>query len=204
MKNYRVNLGYAGYSNATLSDFTAANILCLTGNASFPALPVPVEDLTTLQTGFATARANSAQGGKQLTALTRAARTVLITALRKNAAYVQSIASQDDAMILSSGYLVNSTNRTPAPLLVPTITAITNEATTTLTVRVQPVNNARAYQVRYCVSGGAWLPTVDSTQTRRIMLTNLTPGTTYTVQSRAVGGSTGYSNWSDPVSHMAM
>jgi hypothetical protein len=27
---------------------------------------------------------------------------------------------------------------------------------------------------------------------------------TYTVQARAVGGSTGYSDWSDPVSHMAM
>jgi hypothetical protein len=32
---------------------------------------------------------------------------------------------------------------------------------------------------------------------------NLTPGTNYNIQARAVGGSTGYSDWSDPVSHMA-
>ncbi|MGH7976559.1 MAG: fibronectin type III domain-containing protein [Limisphaerales bacterium] len=36
------------------------------------------------------------------------------------------------------------------------------------------------------------------------MLTDLTPGAMYSVQVRAVGGSTGYSDWSDPVSHMAM
>ena len=32
----------------------------------------------------------------------------------------------------------------------------------------------------------------------------LTPGTNYTFQVRAIGGSTGYSDWSDPVSHMSM
>ncbi|HEY5298195.1 MAG TPA: fibronectin type III domain-containing protein, partial [Verrucomicrobiae bacterium] len=62
----------------------------------------------------------------------------------------------------------------------------------------------RAYQVRYSVSGGAWLPIVDSTQARQIAVENLTPGTTYVMQARAVGGSRGYSDWSDPVSHMAM
>jgi hypothetical protein len=42
------------------------------------------------------------------------------------------------------------------------------------------------------------------TQSRRILLESLTPGTTYTVQARAIGGSTGSSDWSDPVSHMSM
>lgn len=57
--------------------------------------------------------------------------------------------------------------------------------------------NARAYQVRYSVNGGPWLQTVDSTQARKIILQNLTPGTIYTAQARAVGGATGYSDWSD-------
>ena len=42
------------------------------------------------------------------------------------------------------------------------------------------------------------------TQARRVVLENLTPGTSYTLQARAIGGSTGYSDWSDPVSHMAL
>jgi hypothetical protein len=45
---------------------------------------------------------------------------------------------------------------------------------------------------------------VISTQARRIVVGNLTPGTTYNLSARAVGGSEGSSEWSDPVSHMAI
>jgi len=41
------------------------------------------------------------------------------------------------------------------------------------------------------------------TKARGMVLADLTPGATYEVQVRAVGGTTGYSDWSDPVSHMA-
>ena len=204
INNYRVNLGFAGYADADLGDFVDNIIASVTGNPSFPTPPVSMVVLGTERTAYGTAVINAMQGGKQLTAIKRAAKKVVITLLRKNGAYVQSIASQDVAMLLSSGYQANSTNRAQTQLDIPVILAILNEMTTTLTVRLQPVDNARAYQVRYSVNGGAWLPIVDSTQARRIILPNLTPGTTYTVQSRAVGGATGYSEWSDPSSHMAM
>jgi len=45
---------------------------------------------------------------------------------------------------------------------------------------------------------------VISTQARRVILDNLTPGTVYTIQARAIGGSEGYSEWCDPTTHMAM
>ena len=51
---------------------------------------------------------------------------------------------------------------------------------------------------------GGFVPAGTFTQARRMVLTGLNPGQSYTVQIRAVGGSTGYSDWSDPVSHMAM
>jgi hypothetical protein len=35
------------------------------------------------------------------------------------------------------------------------------------------------------------------------VLKGLTPGTTYSVRARAIGGSTGASNWSNPASVMA-
>jgi hypothetical protein len=41
------------------------------------------------------------------------------------------------------------------------------------------------------------------TQARRMEIDGLTPGTTYTVQVRAIGGSTGSSDWSAPQSCMA-
>ena len=201
--NYRVNLGFAGYSDSDLDEITSSIVGGMTGNASFPAPPVKMADLGTLQTAFEKALTAAGQGGTQLTAEKNAARADLVTALRKLAAYVQSVAAQDIAMLLSSGFQANSTNRAQAPLDIPSIVSIINEATTTLTVQLQPLANARSYQVRASATANSWLPTVDSTQARRIVLGNLTPGTTYTVQSRAVGGSTGYSDWSDPVSHMA-
>jgi chitodextrinase len=51
---------------------------------------------------------------------------------------------------------------------------------------------------------GDWLPSVFSGDSQRISFTGFTPGTTYTIQVRALGGSTGQSDWSDPSSHMSM
>jgi hypothetical protein len=106
-------------------------------------------------------------------------------------------------MLLSSGYQAVSTNRAQTQLDIPAIVSIGNEMTGQFAVSLQPVNNARAYEVQY-KNGAGWLPAGTFTQARKIVVPNLTPGTTYSVQARAVGGSTGYSDWSDPVSHMAM
>jgi len=44
---------------------------------------------------------------------------------------------------------------------------------------------------------------VESTRARKIELPGMTPGTTYSLEARAIGGSTGYSDWSLPTSIMA-
>lgn len=41
------------------------------------------------------------------------------------------------------------------------------------------------------------------TKARGMLLEGLLPGQMYEIQVRAVGGSTGYSDWSDPIMHMA-
>jgi len=65
------------------------------------------------------------------------------------------------------------------------------------------VDNAKAYEVRLSSAPNVWQAGGMFTQARRIVVQDLTPGTTYTFQVRAIGGSTGYSGWSDPLSHMA-
>lgn len=42
------------------------------------------------------------------------------------------------------------------------------------------------------------------TNSRSIPLNALTPGSNYSCQIRAIGGSTGHSDWSNAVSHMSM
>jgi hypothetical protein len=203
MINYRVNLGFAGYSDSNLNEFTINIGTCLKGNASFPVPPVLLPAYAGLQTTFATALTAAAQGGRQLTAVKNAARGSLVTATRSLAAYVQSLAGQDMGMLLSSGFLANSTGRTQVPLVTPNIIQVANGISTQLLVWLQGVVNARAYEVQIKTGTGGWQGAGIFTYARGITLEDLTPGSIYSVQARAVGGSTGYSGWSNPVSCMA-
>jgi hypothetical protein len=198
-KNYRVNLGFARYSAAVLVQFTNGIILSLTGNTSFPTPPVTLAALAALLTALVNAMAAASQGGKPLISAKNDAQEALVTALRKIAAYVQSQAGQNYTVLLTSGFLINSTNRAQTPLLAPSITEILNNVSTQLTARVTPLVNARSYQLKVFKPDGTLFLTLDSTQARRIVVPGVTPGVIYTLQARAVGGSTGYSPWSLPL-----
>ena len=51
---------------------------------------------------------------------------------------------------------------------------------------------------------GSWQAGGVFSNTRDLAVNGLTPGTIYAIQARVLGGSTGYSDWSDPVQHMSM
>jgi hypothetical protein len=197
--NYRVNLGFAKYSDGDLNTRTGMVVTCMTGNAFFPNSPVTPVDLEAKRVAFWNAVVAAQQGGTQLTADKNNKYGDLVMALRQIAAYVQGLASQNLAMLLSSGFLANSTNRTQSPLPVPLIMGVDNSSTTKLTVQVQPVANAVAYQARAGVNN-VWQPPVISTQSRNLVIPGLVPGTLYDVQACAVGGSTGQSDWTNPIS----
>jgi hypothetical protein len=128
----------------------------------------------------------------------------VLDALRKEASYVQTIASHNLDVLLTSGFYANSTNRAQASLDAPTITEIGNLAATKLLVRLSPVLNAKSYNMQTTTDNGVtWVDAGIFTQARRIVLGNLIPGTTYGIRARAIGGNTGSSAWSNPVSLMA-
>ena len=107
-------------------------------------------------------------------------------------------------MLLSSGFNANSTNRASAQLDTPAVVNLVNGMSSQLILRMQPVVNAKSYEVQ-TKNGGGWTPQAGIfTQARKITLPGLTPGQVYSVQSRAIGGVTGYSDWSSPVSHMVL
>ena len=205
MKTLKVAFNFNRLSDGDLSAFTNNVINCMTSNAAFSKPPVALADVGKLLAAFDQAVAASLDGGISLTAAKNAAREALTTALRKIGAYVQMVADQDEALLLSSGFSAVKPGRgQPTKLDSPAILGVENEGTTKLMVRLQSVANARSYEVR--ATNGAATPaaSVISTQARRVIVGNLTPGTTYTLQARAIGGSEGYSEWSDPVSHMAI
>jgi hypothetical protein len=200
--NYKVSYGFAQLPDTAIADYVDTIIAALTGNAAFPNLPVTLAALGTLKTDYLAKLAATAQGGTLATAEKNTAKAALVDALRKTAAYVQSVAGQDLSLLLSSGFQPVSTNRTQSPLEKPVVLDINNTTSTKLVLRLKPVANARAYEAQY-KNGGGWLPAGIFTQARRIEIGNLTPGVVYTVQTRAIGGSTGYSEWSDPQSNIA-
>jgi hypothetical protein len=201
-----VSLGFAQLSDADLNKFAVGVVKGLTGNGVFPAPTVPVATLDASQKAFEVALAATNGGGTVQTVLKDQARDVLVGQLRQNALYVEDTADGDEAKALTTGYKVNKGGHHPqSPMDKAVITAIVNEVSGQLLVRLQPQTNAIGYEGQSSIDGGkTWQSLGTFPQARRIVVPNLTPGTTYTFHFRALGGSTGQGDWSDPVSHMCM
>ena len=204
MITYRTSLAFARLADASLNSFTENVIARLTGNPSFPTPIVSLGSLTAAQVAFNNAIGVASQGGRVATATKNAERETVLALLRQEAAYVQSVAGEDLPMLLTSGFEAVSTTRTRIILPQPVVERVENPQSTKLGLRLQPVPTARAYEVRISYGTTGWQAVGIFTYSRPILIESLTPGTTYTLQARAIGGTTGYSDWSDPVSHMAM
>jgi hypothetical protein len=166
---------------------------------------VALADLQALLQALIDANNNVDVGGSpNLTALRDEAQQALLVALRKIAAYVQSESLDSLSTLLSSGFQNVPMPSPSAPLDTPTILKAANNGTTQVLLRLSTVTNANSYEIQYTTDGGkTWISGGISSKALRIVLTNLTPGTVYTIQARALGGSTGQSIWSTPVSIMA-
>ncbi len=201
---YKVSYGFVSAPDTAIADITETILIALTGNPGFPNPTVSLTLLGTQKADYLAKLAATAQGGTLATAEKNTAREVLVGSLRQLAAYVQSLAGNDLTLLLASGFQPASTNRAQTPLPKPVVLRLENGTTGQLVVRLQPVANARAFEMQFKNGTGGWQPGGIATQARRIEVNNLTPGGTYTVQLRAIGGSTGFSDWSDPVSHIVV
>ena len=119
---------------------------------------------------------------------------------------VQGIADPGQSMValLASGFEAVSNNRHQGPLAAPNIGGIENVGTGRLKLVIGPVANARVFEAQRKDGTGDWQSAGLFQNSRGIVVTGLTPGTNYTFQVRAVGGSTGQSDWSNPVGHMSL
>jgi hypothetical protein len=162
----------------------------------FPNLPVAPTVVKTLTDTLNTTLQATLTGGKIETAAKNTAFAALANALNSDANIVENTVGMNLEMLLTTGYLPVSTSRTSSPLDDTVILGLMNNGTTQALLRLQPIINAKAYQVQTSIDGGkTWVEAILSSQARRIVLTGLVPGTTYAVRARAIGGSTGASSW---------
>jgi len=201
--NLRVSHRYTRLSGQSLNLFASSVLLGMTGNPAFPNPLVPLAELSALKTDFEQKLIASDTGGKAATAAKNVARAALTDGLRRQGIYVQGVA-QNLTTLLSSGYSAASRNNAQTRLAQPGIRKVLREMSGQLTLRVTPIANARNYQVQVQVGDGAWQEAGVYSQARRIAVANLTPGTVYNLRVRALGGSTGYSEWGGVSSQMSL
>ncbi|HEY0550578.1 MAG TPA: fibronectin type III domain-containing protein [Verrucomicrobiae bacterium] len=204
MPTNRVSYAFLREPDAPFLVFSEGVVIGMTGNPAYTTPRISLATLATENANFRNALAASEGGGVVNTALKDAARQVVEDLLRPQAAYVQSIAGDDLAMLLSSGFQAVKNTRTRIVLPQPEIVRLDCPQSTCLGVRVKPVATARAYEVRMKNGTGDYQTVGIFTYARLILINGVVPGQTYTVQVRAIGGLTGYSDWSDPSSRMAM
>lgn len=209
MPQLRVLLGFASASDHSLEETAQAVLENLYGNAVYPTPPVTEAALQAALSAFSASIAAAHQGGPTETADKNNKRDILIDLLRKLAGYVQEKHGNNLANLLGSGFDAVSTNNAPSPLEKPAIKEILNGNSGQQILRVTSIKNAKAWEVRHALlaangTPGPWEDGGLFTSSRAMAVNNLTPGDNYQFQVRAVGGSTGYSDWSDPVSHRTM
>ena len=198
----QVSLSFAKLPKAELNNFTILVIVCLTKNAAlFPNLPVTIVALTALQVAYQDAMNAAAIGGPPDTAAQAEARADLLVALRLIAAYIQSL-NLTVSQVLTSGFEVVVWSSSKITLTAPVLTGLDNSISTQLGIYLQSVYGAKAYHVQYWVGTGPWLEAGIWPNTKGIVITNLTPGTVYSVRVCGVGGSTQYGPWSATMSLM--
>ena len=170
----------------------------------FPNLPVAPTVIKTLAEDLAAKQAATITGGSVEYAARDNAFDALTAALDSDADAVEMVVGMNLEMLLATGYLPASTNRTSSPLDDTAVLGLFNNGTTRALLRLQTVTNTKSYQVQTSADNGkTWQEAIVSTKAIRIVITNLVPGTTYLVRARAIGGSTGASNWTSPGSIMS-
>jgi hypothetical protein len=200
----KVSLGFARFSDVELDNFAHGVIERMTGNATYPAPPVTLANLQTAKNDFTSKIAAAQAGGPSDTAAKNNSRQLLVGMLRQIGSYVQINCNDDMALLLTSGFEAQSTNRAQIVLAQPQALVLKNGLAGQLVASVSPVKNTNMYEGRIKGPAGDWMPSVFTGDSQHIVFDSLTPGTMYTAQVRSLGGSTGQSDWSDPSSHMAM
>jgi hypothetical protein len=204
VRNFRPVTGLIRHTEDALDNLALDVLDALKNHPVFNNLPVSLADLASYEAAFSAARTEARKGGTDRTLAKKMARQRLQDALVKIGLYCRGEARHDLAALLTSGFAVVSTNRQSRPLATPAIIALINAVSGQLKVRGNAVLNGRMYLVRTSTDGGqTWTEWPHFTGARIMVLTPTVPGTVYTVQFCAFGGSTGRSAWSDPVSIMA-
>ena len=180
----------------------------LTDNPAYPSPPIDLKTVQAAVDDLNAALAAQQNGGPAATAEKKNKQKALIALLRRLRRYVEDNCGNDLSILLSSGFQAAVSTRVRSPLANPSILNVRFGNSTELVLKVTPIAHAKSYEVRLAIcignAPGPWQAAGVFTNSRSMTVDGLTPGTTYMFQVRAIGCSTRYSGWSNPVSRMCV
>ncbi|HEY2382376.1 MAG TPA: hypothetical protein VGK48_14455 [Terriglobia bacterium] len=177
----------------------------MTGNANYPAPPVDLAALKTNIDAFVALVAQAADGSKKVIAEKNKQRATVVEMVRMLGRYVEGASKGDMSIFQTSGFQSASTTKTKSPPLSETIRKIAHGPNSgQATIWLRSLKDALSYTVRYApmVNGAApttWTEQPIGLLTAPVLLTGLTPVTTYAFQTRATLKNHTYTDWSDSV-----
>ena len=204
-----IALGYSGISD---SEVAAEALAAHDGIKAHPELfPNPPDlnaFLATIQV-FEGSIAAAKDGGRKAISQKKKDRAATIKALRQLGHYVEANCKDDVTIVNASGFKVAAAGKVPAqPMPKGVVEKVAaGSLSGQIVVKGKPIPRARSYVFRYAGVGpdgkpGTWTE-IALTNPRAIHLTGLTPGTTYTLQIRALGV-LGFGEWSDVATRMSL
>lgn len=202
----RVSRSFAVLTVALLIAFFRNVIDKMTNNTSFqtPAPNPPLADVKTAVDDLEV-KNQAAMGGDRVAIAARNAGTaVLLNLGRQLGNYVETMANGNLDVLLSSGF---DAVKAPTPSVIPDVpsnaTLAAGDNTGTMMFRYTGGSNVRNYSIQYSENAtGPWIDYGLWTNTR-VLLEGLTAGKVYWARACA-NGAAGTSDWSSPVSLMAV
>jgi hypothetical protein len=153
---------------------------------------------------FNTLVTDALDGGKKTISAKRKQREVVVKMATQLGHYVEAASNNDLATFNTSGFVAVTNTRTPPqPLNAGSFKYVDRGPNTgQVVLKPKPQKGAIAFDLRYCPvpAAGASPIWVDMPLpgSKAVTVSNLTPGTNYQFQIRALGR-LGYSDWSDVV-----
>jgi hypothetical protein len=209
VKRIRPSLGFTRLLHANLLTRARTILASMVGNAAYPNPPFLLAVFETILQQYADAISAALDGSKKAIAERQKLRDEVLSKLRLLGAYVEAACNGDLSVLLSSGFEAASGTRfAPQPLPVPTITRVDQGNSGQLLINIKAVPKAQSYELRHAPlePGGApgpWTTTFVAVVKQATPIANLTPGTVFSFQVRAVNRA-GYTDWSDAVKRMCI
>ena len=182
-------------------------------NPAFAGAPAPPVDQPTVQaatTALVTAKADAVNGGKKELELQKHQKEVCVKILVQLAHWAEANCKDDMTTFTSSGFQAVSATRTTTPPVTEAIRKIAfGSVSGQVVLTLVKFKGAASYEIRWAsVAPGTANPTTWTSEPvantkQPVTISNLTPGTIYVFQARAVIA-TGYSDWSQPVTKMVV